>query len=298
MQINCLRTQEKLFETRLLRRALDPVFVDAEDLTKRLDGPLMLYGQWHPQGFWAGLRWLAGQAYFLPHPCILLPPFESGSLSDVLGLAIQLNVQSVNSNYLSTLPEAEPLKFAEKQILQIQSDFAFSGPAGKPWLVAGEPPLATVILIQPKNTSTPLLLCGARLLSVSGLSHDEDRLSLLERIVSWGWNWQQTPDHAEKKSSTPAQLDDAIWHVICIVLAGSGLTAPKEIVALSRTLFGIEISEVDLQLGMSRLIELGLAVRDDENLKVNLDALESYTQQMGLWAYVRSLRKDFERTKL
>lgn len=295
MQIHCLRTQEDLFETRLLRRVFDPVFVDAENVDSNLGAPLLLYGQWHPQGFRAGLQWLSGLAYRLRYPCIVLPPFESGSLSSVLSLHTQLNVQMVNTNHLTILPEAELLQLGEKQAFKIQTDAAFSGLTGKLCLAAGEPSLAGLLLIQPKNTSTPLLLCGARLLSASGLSDDEDRLFLFERIVTWAWGWQSIPDLSQKTAIVSVQLDDSTWHVVCIVLAGCRLTAPKEIVALGRTLFGCEISHSDLEIALRRLAELGLATFDGDNLQVNLEGVEVYTQQNGLWAYVRSLRKDFER---
>ncbi|TRZ47832.1 hypothetical protein D4S03_11000 [bacterium] len=295
MHINCLSFQEGLFETRLLRRVCEPIFVDPKHLLPEVDGPLVLYGQWHPQGIWAGLRWLARLVYNLPHPCFVLPPFESGSLSDTLGLTTQLKVRAINTNRIYKLHEAEPLNLPDKQILQIQTDFAFSGPAGRPWLIAGESSLAALMLIQPKNTSTPLLLCGARLLGASGLSNDEDRLSLLEHIITWAQAWQPVPGPSKKGSTKDGQLDEATWHAVCIVLAGTKTKVPKEIVSLASTLFGAKISKSIMQLALDRLSEYGLAKSEGESLNVNLPALEDYTQQNGLWAYVRSLRKDFER---
>jgi len=295
MRVNCLSSQEGLFETRLLRRVCEPVFIDSENILLGMNGPLILYGQWHPQGIGAGLRWLASLAYSLPHPCIVLPPFDEGPLNTMLGLRTQLKGIAINTNRISIIPDAEPLKLPNQPTLQIQTDFAFTGQAGRPWLVAGDRSAAALTLIQPKNTSTPLLLCGARLLSASGLSDDEDRLTLLESIITWACGWHPIPDLGKKETNQPLQLDEATWHAVCIVLAGTKTNVPKEIVSLINSLFGTEITESSLQLALDRLSVLGLAKINGDKLNVNLSALEEYTQQLGLWAYVRSLRKDFER---
>jgi hypothetical protein len=295
MHVNCLLSQEGLFETHFLSRVCEPVFIDPQNIHLGLDGPLILYGQWHPQGIGAGLRWLASLVYILPHPCIVLPPFDNGPLNTILGLRTQLKGIAINTNRISIMPDAEPLKLPEKQTLQIQTDFAFIGQAGKPWLDVGDRSHAALILIQPRNTSTPLLLCGARLLSASGLSDDEDRLTLLESIITWACGWHPIPDLGKKETNQPLQLDEATWHAVCIVLAGTKTNVPKEIVSLINSLFGTEISESSLQLALDRLSEFGLAKINGDRLYVNLPSLEEYTQQLGLWAYVRSLRKDFER---
>jgi hypothetical protein len=297
MGINCLSTQEDLFETRLLRRVSQPVFLAVEALPGGLDAPLVLYGNWHSQGFWNGLRWLSGLVFRLPYPCILLPPFETGSLGDVLGLTTALSVQTANTNRLTVLPEADVLNLAGKGNLQVQTDYAFSGPTGKAWLTAVGTPLAAVTFIQPKNTSTPLILCGARLLSTSGLSDNDDRLALLEGIIAWAGNWRASMEQPIEAPAYLPQLDDPIWHVVCIVVAGSRMSTANEIVSLARSLFGIEISSVDMQLAHNRLVENGFAQRKGDDLEFNLPALETYTQQIGLWAYVRALRKDFERIR-
>jgi len=298
MHVNCLHTQEGFFETRLLRRVFEPVFVDAAHLELALDAPLVLYGQWQPPGLQSGLRWLADLAYKLPHPCIVLPPFESGPLSESLGLATQLNAQGIDANFLSILPDAAPLNLGDRQTLQIQTDYAFAGQAGKHWLAVGDLPLAALALIQPKNTATPLLLCGARLLSASGLSNDEDRLALLKSIVAWAWGWQPIPDPKKKEPITSERLDEAIWHVICIVLAGSFSTSPREIISLTSSLFAVELSAAEMQLAIQKASENNLAEISGDTLKVDMKALETYTQQNGLWAYVRALRKDFERKQM
>lgn len=295
MRINCLSTQEELFETRLLRRVSQPVFLAIEAIPSRLDAPLALYGNWHPQGFTHGLRWLSGLAFHLHHPCLLLPPFDVGSVGESLGLMTALNVQNVNTNRLFVLPEAEALNLANKNELQVQTDYAFFGPTGKAWLAAAENKLAVVDLVQPKNTSTPLLLCGARLLSASGLSNNDDRLALLEGILTWAASWSKAADQIIDPPLKSPKLDEATWHVVCILAAGARSSTVNETISLARSLFGVEIGLGDVQLAHDRLVEYGLAQRIDENLLLNLAALETYTQQLGLWAYVRALRKDFER---
>lgn len=297
MHINCLSTQEEFYETRLLKRVSQPVFLNANEIPGGLDTPLVLYGNWHPQGFKNGLEWLSGLVFRLPHPCILLPPYEAGAIGNTLGLATALNVQTVNTNRLLVLPEAEALHLVGKSELQVQTDYAFSGPTGKAWLTAAELQLPTVSLIQPKNTSTPLLLCGARLLGASGLSDNDDRLGLLEGILAWATSWSQTSGQTIEPSPSLHELDEATWHVVCILAAGAHASTANETISLARSLFGIEISSMDMLLAHDRLVAYGLAQRIDENLILNLTALETYTQQLGLWAYVRALRKDFERIK-
>ena len=294
MHVNCLSTQEGLFETRLLSRVSQSVFLTADEIPCNLDAPLVLYGNWHSQGFLNGLRWLSELVFHLPYPCILLPPFEICPIGNTLSLTTDLNVQAVNTNRLSILPEADGLRIAEKGILHVQTDYVFSGPTGKAWLTAGDTGLAAVTLIQPKNTSTPLLLCGARLLSASGLSDNEDRLVLLEGILTWASNWHVTTDQTDEAPVHIHQLDDAIWHVVCILAAGNRVSKANEIISLASSLFGIEISSVDIELAQIRLVEYGLAQWKGEYLDLNQVALDVYTQQLGLWAYVRGLRKDFD----
>ena len=298
MVVNCLSTQEELFETRLLRRVSQSVFLAADKIPDSLDAPLVLYGNWHPQGFLNGLKWLSKWVFNLPHPCILLPPFEICAIGNILGLGTNLNVQGANTNRLSILSEADSLRLAKKEILHVQTDYVFSGPTGKAWLTAGDTGLASVIVIQPKNTSTPLLLCGARLLSASGLSDNEDRLTLLEGILTWAINWQNISEEDVKAPVYLPQLDNSIWHVVCVLLASSRLSKTNEVISLASSLFGIEINSVDIQLAHNRLVEYGLAQWKSESLELNQGALDVYTQQLGLWAYVRELRKDFEGTRL
>ena len=297
MRINCLSTQEELFETRLLRRISQPVFLAIEAIPSGLDAPLVLYGNWHPQGFRKGLDWLSGFVFHLPKPCVLLPPFDIGEISHVLGLTTSISVQIVNTNRLLVLPDVDSLHLDDKNELQVQTDYAFSGPTGNAWLTATENKLAVVDMLQPKNTSTPLLLCGARLLSASGLSNNDDRLALLEGILTWATHWSKAADQIIEPPSRSPKLDEATWHVVCILAAGARTSTVNETISLARSLLGVEISLVDVQIAHERLVEYGLAQRINENLLLNLDALETYTQQIGLWAYVRALRKDFERMR-
>lgn len=295
MRVNCLSTQEEMFETRLLRRVSQPAVLTAEEIPNQLDAPLVLYGNWYPGGFKNGLDWLSEFVFSLPHPSILLPPFETGAIGNTLRLATTLNVQAANTNRLFVLPAAEAMGQIGKNELQVQTDYAFSGSTGKAWVTAPELQLATVTLIQPKNTSTPLLLCGARLLSATGLSDNDDRLALLEGILTWAAGWSKAAVQIVEMPSQLHRLDESTWHVVCILAAGARASTKNETISLARSLFGIDINPVDVQLAHERLIEYGLAQRMDENFILNLAVLERYTQQLGIWAYVRALRKDFER---
>jgi len=293
--VTCLEAQSGLFETRLLRRVADPAFIHPTKLPSELTSPLILYGNWHPQGFKNGLRWLSEFVFRLPYSCILLSPFEVGRIDTSLGLTTALSVSNINTNRLLVLSDAEGLEMAGKSELRLQTDYAFSGPAGKALLTAAEKKLAVVELIQPKNTSTPLLICGARLLSASGLSNNDDRLALLEGILSWASSWSKVVAQTDELSSKSPELNEATWHVVCILVAGARTSTVNETISMARSLFRIGISSVDVQLAHDRMVEYGLAQQIDENLILNFSALEAYTQQLGLWAYVRALRKDFER---
>jgi hypothetical protein len=297
MQINCLSTQIEFFETRILKRTFDVVFLDLENLPKGQTGPLILFGPWHPLGFITGLRWLSELSHELQHPCIILPPFESGSLSEAFRLSTSLNVQIANTNYLLTLPEAKQAGFSEQRTLKVQTDFTFTGSTGKAWATVGDPLLAALLCVQPKNTATPMLLCGARLLSASGLSDDEDRVDILEGIITWAGNWQQIPITNDVNIIESPLINDETWRVVIIVLTGCKLETLDKVNAFSSSIFGIDINENDIQLVEDRLIQLDLAKRSESSLDINLGDLEKYTQQNGLWAYVRALRKDFERTR-
>src|SRR4030067_2827513 len=100
-----------------------------------------------------------------------------GNLDPVLGLSTQLVVRAANLNQLATPSEGISFSLG-KMNLRIQTDFVFEGPAGR-HLVEAASSASAVVLLQPKNTSTPLLFCGSRLLSSSALSDDEDRLSMM-----------------------------------------------------------------------------------------------------------------------
>jgi len=295
MRINCLSLQEELFETRMLRRVSKPIFLAAEDLPHGLDAPLVLYGNWHLKGFGNGLHWLSQLVFSLPFPCILLPPFEIGSIGNTLGLATALSVQTANTNQLAILPEATSLHLGMKSDLHVQTDYVFTGPTGKPWLAAGDTGLGAMTLVQPKNTSTPLLLCGTRLLSASGLSDTEDRLALLDGILTWATNWCKSSELVPDAPAYLHQLDDAKWQVVCILAAGAQTSLVNETIAMARSLFGVAATPIDIQLAHDRMVDYGLALRIGEKIKINPDALDTYTQEHGLWAYVRALRKDFER---
>ncbi len=289
--VTCLEAQSGLFETRLLRRVADPVFIHLSELPGELTSPLILYGEWHPEGFWQGLRWLSAFIFRLPHPCILMPPFREGNLDPVLGLSTQLLVRSANLNQLTISPDGRGFGL-EKQDLRIQTDFVFEGPAGRR-LVEAASGASAVVLLQPKNTSTPVLLSGSRLLSPSALSEDEDRLFLINALLAWSTNWQPTKIEPVGAVKSEEILDESQWNTICTIIAGTGTIDAREIISLAYTILGVDLHEAHIQQAIDRLRSLGIAETDEEGLRLNMEALEQYIQAHDLWAYVRALRKEF-----
>lgn len=289
--VTCLEAQSGLFETRLLRRVADPVFIHPSELPGGLTSPLILYGEWYLEGFWQGLRWLSGFIFGLPHPCILMPPFREGNLDPVLGLSTQLIVQGADLNQLTISPDGRGFGLG-KQDLRIQTDFVFEGPAGK-HLVKVASGASAVVLVQPKNTSTPLLLCGSRLFSPSALSDDEDRLYLTNALLEWATNWQPARIEPVGVVKPIVILDERQWNTICTIIAGTGTTDAREIISLAYTILGVELHEVHVQQAMDRLQSLGIAASGEDGLRLNKEALEQYVQIKNLWAYVRALRREF-----
>ena len=289
--VTCLEAQSGLFETRLLRRVADPAFINPSGLPGEFISPLVLYGEWHPEGFWQGLRWLSPFVFRLPRPCILMPPFREGNLDPVLGLSTQLIVRSANLNQLAILPDGRVFGL-EKQVLRIQTDFVFEGPAGK-HLVKVTSGASAVVIVQPKNTSTPLLLCGSRLLSPSALSDDEDRIYLINALLGWATNWQPTKIEPVGAVKSKEILDESQWNTICTIIAGTGTTDAREIISLAYTILGVDLHEAQIQQATDRLQSLGMADTGEEGLRLNMEALEQYIQAHDLWAYVRTLRKEF-----
>jgi hypothetical protein len=252
---------------------------------------LILYGDWHPEGFWQGLRWLSGFVFRMPYPCILMPPFREGNLGPILGLSTQLVVRTENLNQISITFDC--IEFGlEKREMHVQTDFVFEGPAGKHLLKANSDTSAVVIL-QPKNTSTPLLLCGSRLLSPSALSDENDRFYLLNALLEWATNWQVGQIEPKEAVKSKDLLDESQWNIICTIIAGTGTTSVREIISLAYTILGISLHEAGVQQAIDKLLTLGMAETTKDGLKLNMVALEQYVRHHDLWAYVRMLRKEF-----
>jgi hypothetical protein len=57
------------------------------------------------------------------------------------------------------------------------------------------------------------------LLSASGLSNNDDRLSLLEGILGWATSWSGASVQIDELPSKVHQLDEATWQVVCILAA-------------------------------------------------------------------------------
>jgi hypothetical protein len=294
MKVTCLSSQESLFETRILKRMAEPTFVPPDRLKETLQSPLFLYGSWHETGFWEGLRWLSSIAYSLPFPCIVCPPFEIGQVAEVLGLQVSLSVKAIDTNVLVSAEDDLTLP-PGRSALRVQADFGFVGPAGRPFVITQEDEISVVLIIQPKSTATPLILCGARLFSASGLSDEEDRQALFQALVTWA-TAQRTPYPSAKPAGRAASdLDPEVLKSLCVLLAGTGVRDAQELIAAANSVLGLALSPGEVDTGLNLLAQNELVKLTDGSISVQIELLEQYVQQMGLWPYVRILRRDFAR---
>jgi hypothetical protein len=294
MQVTCLIHQEKLFETRILRRMAKPVFIPHERLPEGLQTPLLLFGQWSEGDFWTGVRWLATLAYRLPYPCILCPPFETGSLDQLLGLAVTLEARAINANAL--LPQEKDLHASTGvESLQVQADFGFVGPAGRSLVVTAADRTPVVVALQPKSTVTPLLLCGVRLFSASSLSVEADRQALFEALVTWATAQRAAISASEPDEVQADDLDPALFKSLSVLLAGTGVRSSLEVINVAESVLGLTLTPAEVGLGLHALAQNDLIQQEGEAIVVHMEPLEQYIQQQGLWPYVRMLRRDLAR---
>jgi hypothetical protein len=292
MKVSCLASQEKLFEARILKRMAEPVFLPLDQLQESLQTPLLLFGNWHESGFWEGLRWLSTVAYRLSFPCILCPPFEPGQIGQLLALQVSLEVKVINTNSL-TLQEKGGLQFSPEKRLKVQADFGFTGPAGKPFVTTSTDNVPVVLALQPKNIVTPLVLCGVRLFSASGLSAEVDRQALFEALVTWA-----TAQHGISSSIEPAEveaddLNPEILKSLVVLLVGTGARTLQEVSNLASSVLGLTLTPLEFDLSLDFLVQNGLVQREGESFTCHPELLEQYAQQLGLWPYVRILRRNF-----
>ncbi|GIK36919.1 MAG: hypothetical protein BroJett011_07520 [Chloroflexota bacterium] len=294
MQVTCLTCQEKLFETRILRRMAKPVFIPHEQLPEGLQTPLLLFGKWFEGDFWAGVRWLATLAYRLPYPCILCPPFEAGSLDQLLGLAVALEARAINANAL--LPQEKDLRASTGvESLQVQADFGFVGPAGRSLVVTAADRTPVVVALQPKSTVTPLLLCGVRLFSASSLSVEADRQALFEALVTWATAQRAASSAIEPNETQADDLDPALFNSLSVLLAGTSVRSSSEVINAAESVLGLTLTPAEVGLGLHALAQNDLIQQEGEAIVVHMEPLEQYIQQQGLWPYVRMLRRDLAR---
>ena len=291
MDVTCLIKQEPFFETRLLRRMADIHFIHESELQENLQTPLFLYGSWYPEDFWEGLKWLSSFAYKLPFPCVLFPPFEEGRINTHLKLQIQLRIKSINSNHVIVRTDEFPIS-KEQSILNIQTDFGFEGPAGKRFVITPPDEIGAVVLAQPKNTSTPLLLCGCRVFSATGLSNDEDRQILLEGLVNWSSKYKKQDVHDEKITTSQKRLEPEILNSICVIIGGTGSVDRAEIKSYSSSFLGYELSNTEIDLGFLELMNLGYIQEERDIYHIMSEEFDEYLRIKNLWALVRIIRKD------
>lgn len=294
MQVTCLTSQEKLFETRILRRMAEPVFIPLGQLPEGLQTPLLLFGQWSEGDFWAGVRWLATLAYRLPFPCILCPPFETGPLDQLLGLAVALEAKGINTNAL--LPQEKDLRASTAvEPLQVQADFGFVGPAGHPLVVTAADRMPVVVALQPKSTATPLLLCGVRLFSASSLSAEADRQALFETLVTWATAKRAATPAIEPDETQADDIDPALLKSLSVLLAGTGLNSSSAVIKAADSILGLTLTPAEVDLGLHILAQNDLIQLEGETFVVDMERLEQYVQQQGLWPYARMLRRNLAR---
>ncbi|QTA78417.1 Uncharacterized protein dnl_06380 [Desulfonema limicola] len=295
MNVNCLKSQETLFETRILNRMATPVFLLPDQLPEYQKFPLILFGQWYSTGFAQGIKWLSSIVFKLKFPCIILPPFDECNLSEILGLKVKLNMQNLNSNQLKTSDEEIGFHTGQKEF-QIQSDTGFIGPGGKTMLheTAGEVPV--MICLKPKNTATPLILCGVRLLSSSGLSNNKDRNAMFNGIIAWASTRQKATDDLQNKvidKDKNYEISGETLNLISVIIAGTGVANSHEITAIASSIFGMEMTHEEISAGLDYLSQNGFIFMQKDQISVCKEAMEKYVQDIGLWSHVRILRKEF-----
>ncbi len=297
MKVNCLIRQESLFETRILKRLADPIFLTPEKFPEFQQFPLLLFGEWHDGGFVQGIQWLCANVFRLTFPCIILPPFDQCALSEILGLKVAIDIQGLNTNQLDTHDE-EIIFHSGQREFQIQADTGFVGPAGQTLLLATASETPVMVSVQPKNTATPLILCGARLLSSSGLSDNADRKALFNGIIAWADAWHKRSAVSKSKGvkdDKKHEISKETLHLLSVIIAGAGIVNPQEITALASSIFGISLTPEDISAGLSNLSQKRVMAMEEGQISICEKSLERYVQDMGLWSHVRILRKEFRR---
>ncbi len=273
------------------------MFLAPDKLYEYQQFPLVLFGDWHEAGFIKGIERLSSIAFKLNFPCIILPPFGKCSLTKMLGLTVKLDIKSLNTNQINANDEEIIFHSGQKKF-QVQSDAGFIGPAGKILLQEQESGIPVMVYIQTVNTATPLILCGARILSSSGLSNDNDRKTLFNGIIAWANARKKTSPVLQKngiKNDQEVQVSTEKLHLLCVIIAGTGVVMPKEAAGLASSIFGIDLSLEELSEGLGLLSQKKLISIEQNRISVYGELLDRYVQELGLWPHVRILRKEFKR---
>jgi hypothetical protein len=288
MNIYCLNNQESLYETNILRRIIKPDFIAAEDV-HNVNSPLVLYGDWFQGDFLKGIRWLASIAYHLPYPSIVLPPYQEGPIDKLLGLSVGLDIVGLNTN-LVKLKNEFPLM--NRDALRIQADYGFFGSAGKTLVIADDKDIV-VTLIQPNSNATPIILCGLRILSTSGLSDESDRQEFFLALVDWAQKHNPPPPEIEAvlTKHLPEVPSDRLKSLL-VLLAVETTTDIDRLTTLMKSSFGQELTHDEVDQGVNEISKIGLVKIEDDKIISNVTEIEKCAQQLGLWPYLRILRHD------
>ena len=289
MLINCLEKQKTLYETRILKRMCEPEFIASDHVRDQLNYPLLLYGEWYEDNLLEGFNWLSTIAYDLSYPCIVFPPFISGSLDRILELKVGLEVFSLNTNNITLVGDELNL---ERDVFRIQVDYGFKGPAGRS-IVVSQNKETVVTIVQPKSNNTPLVLCGLRILSTSGLSDENDRQEFFSTLIQWAQSHKNEPQTVKESSVDPGRdISPEILKSVMLILAVEKSIAPADLSSLANAIFGINLGDVKIDSCVHRLTELDLATVDQGIIHAQADKLDDYLQEAGLWSYARILRAD------
>ena len=289
MLITCLEKQKTSYETKILKRMCQPVFVAPANVRDQQNSPLLLFGEWYSDNLTDGLHWLSKIVYDLSYPCIVFPPFKTGSLDRIFELKVGLEVFSLNTNNISL--EGDELNL-ERDVFRIQVDYGFQGPAGRS-IVVSQNKETVVAIIQPKSNDTPLVLCGLRILSTSGLSDENDRQEFFTALTNWAQGYKKEP-RIVKDSFVDPENDVSPENLksVMLILAVEKSITPADLSSLANSILGINLNDVEIDLSVHRLTELDLATVDQGIIHAQSDKLDDYLHEAGLWSYVRILRAD------
>lgn len=291
MIVNCFLSQENLFETRILKRLAEINFLSFDDFIEEQAHPLILFGNWFEDDY-SKFNLLLSYAFDLKFPCILFPPFNVENWDKILNLNVSFETKPVDTNYIH-VQDPELLDLLSKEVLKIQTDYCFVGAAGKTLVSEIENNQSVISSLQNKNTDTPLIICGIRLFSTSGLSDDEDRKKLLKVLIQWT---SKRYKYIEVKEKTILKddnyfLNNSGFKNICVLLVVLENTTLSKLDEMTKSIFGLNIENTELNDSIEFLITRRLLEKVENKLIVK-EQLVELVQDLGLWSYVRILKKN------